>query len=62
MAETQRVLVVEDEPEIRDGVQRWLGAAGFDTLFPVGAGAGRSAGPLRSPLVGARAGGALQVQ
>lgn len=28
----KKILVVDDESEIRDGVTRWLKAAGFDTL------------------------------
>lgn len=27
----QRVLIVDDEADIRDGVSRWLGASGFET-------------------------------
>ena len=31
MNETQRILIVDDEADIRDGVQRWFHAAGFET-------------------------------
>lgn len=33
MTATPRVLVVDDEPDIRDGVSRWLHAAGYETLI-----------------------------
>ena len=31
MNEKHRTLIVDDEPEIRDGVARWLNATGFET-------------------------------
>lgn len=31
MIDTQRVLIVDDEQDIRDGVNRWLKASGYDT-------------------------------
>jgi DNA-binding response OmpR family regulator len=35
MTAAQRVLIVDDEPDIRDGVSRWLNAAGYETLTAV---------------------------
>lgn len=32
MLSQRRVLIVDDEPDIRDGVSRWLDAAGYATL------------------------------
>ncbi len=33
MTEKSRILVVDDEPDIREGVSRWLNAAGYETLI-----------------------------
>ena len=33
MVETQKVLVVDDEQDIREGVSRWLRASGYDTYL-----------------------------
>jgi len=33
MISKERVLVVDDEADIQDGVSRWLGFAGFETLL-----------------------------
>ena len=33
MNETRKVLIVDDEADIQDGVRRWLHAAGYETLL-----------------------------
>ncbi|QDU57326.1 response regulator [Aeoliella mucimassa] len=35
MSEKQRVLIVDDEPDIREGASLWLRSAGYDTVAAV---------------------------
>jgi len=49
MGGPKRVLVVDDEGDIRDGVSRWLHAAGFELLFAENGQAGVEAATREAP-------------
>lgn len=49
MHATQRVLIVDDEADIREGVRRWLDASGYETYSAADGEAGIEAAQEQSP-------------